>query len=208
MSTTNGDWIGSPTDTALGTTLFAGGLRDRLIYDSLWYCFNASLGGLGWFDATIYDTPVGTRQNRPVTLQAQQIDWTEEISPNTIAFAPDNETDQDWELGTSLSQQTWRFYCTIIAESEPISVQLAGDVRDILRGRLSTIERDGGPYVNLYNWSAATPYRIGYLEIQNVSILRMPLYSEKWQRYMREVTWEALDWYSDDSTEQIWQFEP
>jgi hypothetical protein len=209
MSYTNGSWIGSPTDTPLGPIGFSGGQRDLFIYYSLWNCINDSLAALGWYDSTIYDTPPGTRVHHDVSLlKEQDVNWNEELVPNTIAFAPETYSDQTWELGSDFRENRWPFYCLILAESTDISMWLAGDIRDILRGKMSTIQRVGGPIVNIYNWSAATPYRVGYLEIEHATMLRPPTYSQKWQRYMCEVRWEALDYYDSDLDTSTWAFTP
>jgi hypothetical protein len=144
-----------------------------------------------------------------VTLTKEQVNWDVEIVPNTIAFAPEDVSDPGaWELGSDYRENRWGFYCTVIAESEPVSIQLAGDIRDILRGKLPEVGRGGGPFVDVFRWDAATPYKLTYLEIEHVAISRMPSYSQKWQRYMRDVRWEALDYYDSSEDSSDWAFSP
>jgi hypothetical protein len=208
--TPSGDWSGSPTDTALGPIGVSGGLRDRYIYKSLWECLYDSLEALGWFLPTRFDEPPssGTRDNHPVTFLDRQVEWDEDIIPNTIAFVPETQTNEPFELGTDFRENRWVFYCTVIGANESESLHLAGDIRDILQGKISTINRIGGPFVNLYNWGAATPYKIGYLEIEDVDIHRMPQFSQKWARYMRDVTWCAIDYYDSDLDTSAWAWVP
>ena len=84
---------------------YGGGVRARLIYDSLWHLLNNSLTALGWFQPTIFDTPPGTKKYRPVTLLKEQQNSFEPIEPNTMAFVPENMTDRPWELGSEFNRE-------------------------------------------------------------------------------------------------------
>lgn len=210
MSQYNGDWPGSPTDTALGGIGFSGGIRDRFVYQSLWECLNACLGELGWFEPTVFDEPPsnGTRKFHPLTFLDRQVEWDEDIIPNTVALVPENVVPQEWELGSQFMDMPWRYYATVIGANEAESIQLAGDIRDILLGRMNSVSRIGGPYVNIYNWSAATPYRIGYMIIEDVQVHRSPTFSQRWARYMRDVSWTCHDWYDSDLDQDDYAFSP
>lgn len=192
---------------------YGGGVRSRLIYDSLWQVLNSSFTALGWFQPTIFSTPPGTKKYRPVTFLKTQQSWDEEVAPNTMAFVPENMTDRPWEIGSEFYENRWIFYLDIFGDNEDISLQLAGDAVDILRGKLTAIGRGFGPMVDICDWSQPGHYKIGYLYIENVTDTRAPTYSQRWMRYLRTVRWEACDYYDQDVDNlgvgrAHWGFEP
>jgi len=192
---------------------YGGGVRARFIYDSLWYMLKGSLGLLGWFNPTVTDIPPGTRQNLPVQFLARQLDWTQPITLNTLAFAPDDVSSEEKELGSIMMEDVWVYYCDIFAESEAISLQLAGDMKDILWGKMSAVGRTFGPTVDILDLDQPGHYKIGYVEIANVTATRSPNVAQRWQQFLRVVRFEVCDWYildNDDlSTGRAqWAFQP
>jgi hypothetical protein len=184
---------------------YGGGTRARLINDSIWNTLNSSLTALGWFNSG--------RRHSPITLLAEQVAWDEPITPNTIAFVPENLTDQPWELGSEFSENRWTYYLDFFAEDEDISIQVAGDIMDILRGKLSLIGRGFGPMIDICDYSQPGHYKIGYITIENVTVTRAPTYPQRWMRYMRTVRFEACDYYDQDDDDLgvgrgHWGFQP
>lgn len=104
-----------------------GGLRKRLIKDNLYFAMYNSLEALGWFENTMSENPV--------TLITEQIDSSQEITPNKIGLSSEDITGEDIELGSNLTEDSWEIYFDIFAESESIGVHLSGDIYDILRGK-------------------------------------------------------------------------
>jgi hypothetical protein len=179
---------------------YGGGMRARLIFNSIWTVLNNSLSALGWFNSTVYDTPPGTKQYHPITFLAQQQNWDEPIEINTAAFMPEQNNDEYWEVGSLLTESRTTYYCDFFGESEALSIQFAGDIADILRGKLAIIGRGYGPTIDILDGSqTGAHYKIGYVWIENVTITRAPVYNARWMRYLRTVRFEALDYYDLDT---------
>lgn len=200
---------------------YGGGVRARFIYDSIWDIINNGLRALGWYNPTIYNSdgslnpsaPSNARKHHPVNFVPEQLNWDQEIQINTLAFVPENVTDKEWELGSLMTEDRWIYYLDFFAENEAISIQLTGDIRDILRGKLSSIGRGYGPLVDICDLAQPGHYKIGYVQIENVTVDRVPTYTQRWQRYMRTVRFEACDYYALDSDSisvgrANWAFQP
>lgn len=179
-------------------TVYTGGIRDRLIYDSIWHMVNDALRALGWYDTG--------RDHMPVTLVAEQLDWEHEIQPNTIAFAPERVLDQEWELGSDFKENRWRFYFDIFGENEALGNQLSGDIRDILRGKIPSIGRNM-PVVNVYDYTQGQPTQIFYCTVERVTKDRSPTFTHRWQRYLYVVSVDICDFYNDpnDDDDPWWE---
>ena len=176
---------------------YTGGIRDRLIYDSVWHTVNDALTALGWFNTG--------RDHSPVTLVAEQLDWEHEIEPNTIAFAPERVSDQEWELGSDFKQNRWRFYFDIFGENEALGNQLSGDIRDILRGKIPSVGRDM-PVINVLDYTSSTPSQIFYCTVERVTKDRSPTFTHRWQRYLYVVAMDLVDYYdtvTDDTPPSV-----
>jgi hypothetical protein len=190
---------------------YVGGSRARFVYDSLFAVLYSGLQALGWFNSTIYDTPPGNRKNHPVTLLPKQLGWDEKIALNTIAFVPENRHSEPAEIGSYFEENAWVFYLDIFGESEAVSLQLAVDMIDILKGKFTLIGRSNGPTVDVCDGSQPGHYKIGYVELDHLTTNRAPTYTQRWQQFLRVVRFEALDWYSDDTDLGVgrghWAFE-
>jgi hypothetical protein len=195
------------------TISYAGGSRARFLYDSLYVVLKSGLQALGWLNPTIYDTPPGNRKNHPVNLLTKQLSWEEKITPNTIAFIPENNRSEYAEVGSELFEENkWIFYLDIFGESEAVSLQLALDMIDILKGKFSMIGRTNGPTVDICDTAQSGHYKIGYVILSNLTSDRAPNYTQRWQQFLRVVRFEASDWYGDDTDLGVgrghWAFTP
>jgi hypothetical protein len=180
-------------------TTITGGLRDRLIFDSMWRTVDNGLRAIGWYNAG--------RDHLPVTFVPEQLNWDEQIALNTIAVAPLDVKDRAWELGSDFRQNRWVFYFDVFGEDEAIGNHLSGDIRDILRGKIPSIGRNM-PVVNIYDYTQATPPMIGYCEVSKVVKERSPSFSHRWERYLYVIRVELDDYYDTvtDDADPWWQW--
>jgi hypothetical protein len=174
-------------------TVYVGGIRDRLIHDSMFYTLKSGLTALGWFATN----PTGFKN--PVNMIPEQVEWDVEIPLNSITVAPGATTDEEWELGTFGMKNIHEFYVDIYGENEALGSQLSGDVRDILRGKFPDFGFSQ-PTLNVLDYTMATPAWIFYCDIEHVTRQRATDFTHKWQRYLFEIRCEVIDYYanSDD----------
>lgn len=133
-----------------------GGLRLRLIRLSVYNMVNDALDQLGWFD--------GDRRHATVNVSDGPFD---EITYNAVALTYDPIDDEDVEMGSNLQENTWTGYADVYAESDALGLHLAGDIRDILRGKMPSIGCYR-PQVVVYDYTMATPPELFICEIEGV----------------------------------------
>jgi hypothetical protein len=170
-------------------TVIVGGLRARLIRESLFNTIHDALAGLGWFDAG--------RQHEPITFLSAPVDDREEIRFNTIAIADADISSLDWEIGSVFSEHSWTLYVDIYAESNALGMQLAHDIKDILQGRLPSVGRNE-PSFNVYDYRDATPSMFTTCQIDNVMVDRAQGFAEPWRRWWYSVGVTVLDYYGTE----------
>jgi hypothetical protein len=173
-------------------TVYAGGTRDRLIHDSLFYEVQAGLAALGWFA----QNPTGFVN--PINMIPEQTEWDEEIPLNSITVAPGGIMDEEWEMGTFGMKNTHIFFIDVYGENESLSSQLVGDIRDIVRGKLPNIGYSQ-PTLNVYDYTQATPSFIFFCDVENVTSVRVTTFSHRWQRYLYELRLEVIDYYGSEA---------
>lgn len=163
---------------------YAGGLRQRLINDSVYHLLMEQLGSLGWFDSGAEHTAL--------TVRTESVPNDEEIQLNTLVISETFTTDSDAETGSNYGEITTVFYVDFYAENEALGKHLAHDVRDILRGRLGTTEQR----LPVYDWSLATPAIVFYCEIEDVQVDQARDFPKPWQKNWWTCRFDVVDYYS------------
>lgn len=160
-------------------TIPQGGLRERLIYDSVYTMLSDALTALGWF------TSQPTRAD--ILLPHGPVDINESITYNTIAIVDLGEPAEEWELGSSLAQYRWAYNFDVFAQNDSLSRHLAGDIRAILEGKLAAASRTT-PTVNILDTTVAEPYPTLFVaEFEGVSIERPQDSAKPWLAHWRTV---------------------
>lgn len=170
-------------------TVYAGGLRARLIKDSLYTMINEALADLDWFDPG--------RQHSPISFISEPVESEDDIPINTLALADEDMVSLDQEMGSQLAEHQWTFYLDFFADSNALGVHMAQDLKAILEGRLSAIGRDDS-FFAVYDYTQATPTVIFQCQIEDVGIDRVRGYSRPWQRFWYVVSWTVIDYYGRD----------
>lgn len=165
-------------------TDYAGGIRNRLIYDSVFYTVQSCLDELGWF------TPADWRKD--VQMVPDPVDFKHPLEPNVIAIYDSDILDSDGELGSNLADITWTMYVDVFAESRSVGLHIVNDVRDILRGRI--LGRTTAT-IPVLDYSLATPVQIFYVDIENVLIDKPENPSEIWLKDWYTCRFDIIDSY-------------
>lgn len=173
--------------------IYTGGLRARLIKDSVFNTVKDALTELGWFDPG--------REHLPVTLLPEPLDDDVQIRPNLVSLDDDAILSTEAEMGSNMANHDWDMVFDVYAESDSLGQHLAIDIRDILQGRFSTIGRRA-PVINVYDYTQATPVEIFKCELENVSYDRARSATKSWQKHWFVVFFTVLDSYDDEAQER------
>lgn len=170
-------------------TAYVGGIRDRLIHDSLYNYVKDGLTAVGWMNHG--------RSHQPLDLVPEQKDWEDELALNTITISPSNVYDEQWELGSYASKNITTYWIDVYGESEALGLQISGDVRDILRGKFTTLGF-GAAELPVFDYTQESPVQIFYCDIEHVRRDRAQSYSKRYQRFLYMISVDIIDYYSDD----------
>ncbi len=171
---------------------YVGGLRDRLIKESVYTLIYDGLDELNWFDTD--------REHELVQMIPRPLDWDEEAKPNLIALSEEDIDESELELGSNFSEFSWDFYVDIYAEDGSIGMHLAGDIRHILSGRFTSIT-SVGPVVPVidYTQASATPIELFNVNIEDVAMSRVRRDAPKaYQRYWWVIYFRVVDEYATE----------
>lgn len=167
-------------------TFIDGGLRARLIRDSLEALVRSGLEARGWFDAG--------RRHAPIVLIPEPNDWDEPIEPNSLAITGGDSADDPFELGSTATEDRWTFYIDFYAEDESVGTDVSGDVRDLLRGQLPSIGRTNST-LPVLDFRQATPSQVFSCDIDDVVLDRGRGFNQPWLRWWFTVRVDIVDEY-------------
>lgn len=171
---------------------YVGGLRARLIRDSVWHAVDDALRALGWYET------VASRAD--VVLLAEPVAQGTAIDFNSLALGDEDDTPEPIEMGSGLSQFSWDMHLDVYAESDALSLHLVRDVAAILAGRLPSIGRSR-PVVDVWDYSLATPVVIFAVEVDQVRTDKANDFPQPWLRYWRSCSFVILDAYDNENVE-------
>jgi len=168
-----------------------GGLRSRLIYDSIRIEIERALGQIGWFDAG--------RQHLPINFVALPIDDSQEIPLSTLVLVGGNAVDPEpLELGTDYAEHKRVYYLDFYAENQSVGEHLIFDCKGILEGRMPSISR-GSPTIQIYDYTQATPPVMATVEIDNVEVDKGHVFNYPYQKYWYSCMFEVTDVYGNEN---------
>lgn len=145
---------------------FAGGIRERLVFDNLYGLVVTTLDAMGWL------TPSSERQD--VTPTPEPLDWDEELKPNLVSVAEEHRLGHEIELGSSLAEVRTEVYVEILAEDASLGRHLQGDIEASLAGRLPSIGRTA-PVLEVYDTRVATPPKLFTCGLEDIDSARVSL---------------------------------
>lgn len=169
-----------------------GGLRQRLIYDSLFYEIERILDALGYLTAG----PSGS-SFIPVTLLNEPVDDRTEVPLNTCVLVGEDKRSDPWEMGSNYAEHVRTFYVDLYAQSLSVGEQIIFDLEAALEGRMSSIGR-GSASFEIYDYTQATPPVIAVGQIEDVSTDRGRSFSYPWEKYWWSIQFQVIDKYGDE----------
>jgi hypothetical protein len=172
-----------------------GGMRQRLIKDSLYNMVHDSLDALGWFDAGRAHIPINMI-SKPIDDEGRPVGEGTPIPQNTLSLVPGDLDDEEWEMGSALAEHTWIFYVDFYAQNDAWGLHLIGDVRDILAGRHPDIGRDRTNFP-VYDYRQATPPIEFYCDIEEVIVDRAQDFPKPWLKHWYVCRFMVVDFYGN-----------
>lgn len=171
-------------------TIYVGGLRARLIHDSLYNMVKTGLTDLGWFTAG--------REHLPLSTRSTAVQNDEEISLNTLVVSSEDTISKDDEMGSDMAEHRTTFYVDFYAENEVVGKHLIGDVRDILAGRMPSVGRSA-PILPVYDYTQATPPVITTCELEDILVDRAHDFPKAFQKYWFACRVVVVDHYGNEN---------
>lgn len=171
-------------------SIFVGGLRARLIKDSIYEMLYYNLQSLGWF------TPSLKRSN--ITFPSESVPVDEQVPLNTLVLADETLDTEPIELGSNLGEASWQFFVDFYAENDTLGLHLIRDVKDILEGRMLSIGRSF-PVIDIYDYSAATPEKIFDVLVEDVRVDKAHNQLQPWLRHWYSCEFTIIDSYNSET---------
>lgn len=170
-------------------TVPVGGVRYRLIKDNLETMLRAALDDLDWFNIA--------RKHKPVTLTGEPINPGVELQPNIISISTEDMATTEWEMGSGLEEHRWDIYLDVFAESNAVGLHLAGDLQDILKGKMPSIGRER-PILSVVDMRLTTPAEIFVCQLENVQMARVRNWTDPWNEHWWALLVEVVDYYDSE----------
>lgn len=155
-----------------------GGLRDRIIHESLFNAINTELDTLGWFDAG--------REHADITMIDEFPDLEGDTPINTIAFSMGDGGGVLTEMGSALEDHEIIFFCDFFAEDDSIGRHVRGDIFDFLKTN---------PSQPIFDYSDIGDPEVFKVEVQDDIDKRKPERAvNKWQKHWYVVSFSVIDY--------------
>jgi hypothetical protein len=155
-----------------------GGLRDRLIHESVFKAIETELTTLGWFDAG--------RQHQPITIIDEFPDENADVAFNTLAISMGDSGGTPHEMGSNRVDEEIIFFVDFFAESDALGRHVRGDIYNFLK-RLDEIP--------ILDYSQALDPEIFRVEVQEEVDKRKPERAvQKWQKHWYVISFSVIDY--------------
>lgn len=162
-----------------------GGMRDRMVLESLLQAVQADLTTQGWLDDTVYDDPAGSRQHRPLKIVDEYPDDNDEVDPNTMAFSYSEAEGVDMEMGSKGEVHGMACFIDFFAESDAVGRHVSGDIYAYLKENRT---------LDVYDYSLATPVVDFVADFEsNVEVRKPSRAVNAWQKHWYTVVLMILD---------------
>lgn len=155
-----------------------GGLRDRMILESIQRLIEAELTTLGWFNPG--------RAHSDITLKQGFPDEKENIPPNTIAFSNGDGRKIGGELGSGMTEWATPLFIDMFSDNEAVAIEVMGDIVEYLRLNPSLPVRDYGTVGEPIDFHMV-------VDTWSLENRRSQRPTNPWQRHWRVVAFEVHD---------------
>lgn len=160
--------------------MLEGGLRDRMLIESLGNHIQAELTTLGWFAAG--------REHLPINVISGFPNDTDEVQLNTIAFSVDTARGDDLEMGSLAETHRTAFFVDMFMEDDSVGWHLSGDIYSFLRKNRA---------LDIHDYSAIGDPVDFQVEILEVDRRKPARAVNAWQRHWFTVSCVAEDYRSN-----------
>lgn len=174
--------------------MIRGGLRTRLVLDSVRFAVTSAMQQQGWFDATVHDTPAGVRRHLPFRYVTRPLDWSQNIQPNAIAISPEDIADEPLALGGEVEDAS-EIYIDVFAQDDSLGWQVSYDIRDSLLGKVAN---SVGPQIDIYDFRQPTPAPFTTVDVDLIEVDQSQGEARVYQRYWFMLHLIVLDDYADE----------
>lgn len=154
-----------------------GGLRDRMVAESLGRQIEGDLTVRGWFDAG--------REHAPINVITAFPNDTDEVPVNTIAFSVEEAFGDDAEMGSNSEVMQTAFFVDMFMEDDAVGWHLSGDVYSFLKKNAASLD--------VFDYSDVgdpVEFTVGLIEIDRRKPTRAV---NSWQRHWFTVSFLAED---------------
>jgi hypothetical protein len=154
-----------------------GGLRDRMIHESILQNLKAQLTTLGWFGVT--------RQHSAIVMIDEFPDENSEVQPNTLAVSLGDGGGVPRELGNKDESHELTLFVDFFAEDDSVGREMRGDVYAYFRGNQTQ---------PVYDYRDAIPSQFGTVDVLDDIEKRKPERAiNKWQKHWYVVSITVVD---------------
>lgn len=169
---------------------YVGGLRARLIRDSVYRTVYDGLETRGWFAVA--------SSHLPVTFPAVPVDINAQVAFNTIGMSDEDMVPAPAELGSGFTEFSWPMFVDVYGEDDSISLHLVGDIAALLAGRMPSVGRTD-PHVVVTDWTLATPVPIFVVQVEDVRTHKAHDFPHPWLQHWRSCSFTIVDAYCDET---------
>jgi hypothetical protein len=187
--------------------MIRGGLRSRLIIDSVRFAVISTLQQRGWFDPTIFDSPPGVRRHQPLSYISRPVEWSKPVTSNSVAITAEDIYDEPIGFGRDEVEDRFEIYVDVFAQDDPLGWQVAYDIRDSLMGKNPELG-SLGPQIDVYDFRQPTPAPFTTVDIAEIRVDRSEGEAREWHRHWFMVYFAVEDDYSDEYTNEFSQPSP
>lgn len=157
-----------------------GGLRDRMLIESLGNHIETHLTSLGWFAAGREHSPISITNGFPTD--------TDDVQLNTIAFSVENARGEDTEMGTNAEVHETAFFVDMFMEDDSVGWHLSGDIYFYLKKNR---------VLDVHDYATVGDPVDFQVEISDVDRRKPPRATNPWQRHWFTVSCIAEDYRSN-----------
>jgi len=155
-----------------------GGLRDRIIHESLYKAIETQLTTLGWFDAG--------REHSDIVMVDEFPDEDAEVAFNTLAFSMGDGGGVPTEMGSPTTDEEIIFFVDFFAENDAIGRHVRGDIFEFLKAN---------PSQPVFDYSDIGDPEVFTVEVQDDADKRKPDRAvNKWQKHWYVLSFSVIDY--------------
>lgn len=157
-----------------------GGLRDRIIHESLYKAIEGELTTLGWFDAG--------REHDPITMVDEFPDEEDaDVAFNTLAFSMGDGSGLISEMGSDKEDHEIVFFVDFFAQNDALGRHVRGDIEHFLKSN---------PIQQVYDYSQGGDPPVFTVEVDEEAMQkRKPTRAvQKWQKHWYVLSFSAIDY--------------